>query len=140
MTRPRIYLLANGRGYLAPPTTSSNRERCKSLLCFWLVLQLSVDLCLDMTLGKLEKVSIYILVEVHVVFPFFIVQNYPCYILYAPYSQLASNYGCIRVINGVKDMDGFRRAMNLSLVQDEQSNGSLNCGGTDTNENALLVS
>ena len=45
----------------------------------------------------------------------------------------------IRVINGVKDMDGFRRTMNLSLVKDEQSNGSLNCGGTDTSENALLV-
>uniref|UniRef100_A0A1X7TTS5 Major facilitator superfamily (MFS) profile domain-containing protein n=1 Tax=Amphimedon queenslandica TaxID=400682 RepID=A0A1X7TTS5_AMPQE len=44
----------------------------------------------------------------------------------------------IGVINGVKDMDGFRRTMNLSLVKDEQSNGSLNCGGTDTNENALL--
>ena len=42
------------------------------------------------------------------------------------------------VINGVKDMDGFRHTMNLTLV--EQSNGSRNCAGNDANENALLVS
>uniref|UniRef100_A0A1X7TWA7 Major facilitator superfamily (MFS) profile domain-containing protein n=2 Tax=Amphimedon queenslandica TaxID=400682 RepID=A0A1X7TWA7_AMPQE len=51
---------------------------------------------------------------------------------------LALQANLSKVINRVKDMDGFRRTMNLSLVKDEQSNGSLNCGGTDTNENALL--
>jgi MFS family permease len=44
------------------------------------------------------------------------------------------------IINGVKDMDGFRDTMNISRVQSDVNvtNGSSNCAGSDENENALL--
>lgn len=55
-----------------------------------------------------------------------------------PFSVPFCHHTPYSVINGVKDMDGFRHTMNLTLV--EQSNGSRNCAGNDANENALLVS
>lgn len=45
----------------------------------------------------------------------------------------------IGVINGVKDMRGFRSEMNLTIIDHHRSkNGSLNCAGEDEGENALL--
>lgn len=47
------------------------------------------------------------------------------------------------IINGVKDMDGFRMTMNLSLVNSNTSNDSNSssyCGGSDETEQAVLVS
>ena len=47
-----------------------------------------------------------------------------------------------RVINGVKDMDGFRETMNLTKVDeftDNSNDSGLSCTGSDQNENALLV-
>ena len=47
-----------------------------------------------------------------------------------------------RVINDVKDMDGFRETMNLTKVDEFRNNSNksgLSCAGSDQNENALLV-
>ena len=44
------------------------------------------------------------------------------------------------IINGVKDMDGFRSEMNITLVAKKTVNSTAQCAGEDEKENAILVS
>ena len=56
--------------------------------------------------------------------------------------SLYSSIHPFRVINGVKDMDGFRETMNLTKVDEFTNNSNdseMSCAGSDQNENALLV-